>query len=231
MKVLPGPQAGPSVELLLLSRRPTGGAANRTLCGRNRAATSRWGRRREFLAGSLNRHRATPTCDGVSITGPCKEMMSGTWAFREFAAAAAGSWLRDMLAALAIRRGRAPVVRSLRDRIRVELASSLARLRRNRTTEQPDYGATGLRGNRATVVYHHDSSRKSIVFLALWSEVARVFAARAGNKGDHGGRINRFREKATAAVTEHSANSAGVERIGLVPVGAVYHTPPAGRRS
>ena len=45
--------------------------------------------------------------------------MSGTWVFREVAAAAAA------------------VVRSLRDRIRVESASSLARFRRNRTTTAP----------------------------------------------------------------------------------------------
>ena len=88
------------------------------------APPDRWGRQQNALraeSGSdfkvgpqargprriSHRHRATPTCDGVNITGPCVEMMSRTLVFREFAAATARGWLWDTLAALAIRRGRA----------------------------------------------------------------------------------------------------------------------------
>ena len=71
----------------------------------------------------LSSASATPTCGARMITGPCEEIMSAPWVFREFTAAAARGWLRDTFAALAIRRGRLgprspePVVRSRRDRI------------------------------------------------------------------------------------------------------------------
>jgi hypothetical protein len=42
-----------------------------------------------------HRHRATPTCDVGIIAGPCEEMMSEQWVFREVAATAASSWPDD----------------------------------------------------------------------------------------------------------------------------------------
>ena len=56
----------------------------------------------------------------------------------------------------------APVVRSLRDRNRVELASSLARLRSNRTTKKPFHGPWELstREKGGSPVWQKNSAQK-----------------------------------------------------------------------